>query len=101
VAGTNQSGVNVQIVEVNVDAALIDQLRAGYAQLGAREPLAKLRAAGYDVSDRSVIERFNDGKVFTAAAGSFPPNGLGIYDLGGNVWSWLDSHKCRSSRQDD
>jgi hypothetical protein len=29
--------VNVQSVEVKVDAALIDQLRAGYAQLGARE----------------------------------------------------------------
>ena len=38
--------------------------------------------------DWSVIEGFNDGKVFTAAAGSFRPNGLGIYDLGGNVWEW-------------
>ena len=27
--------VNVQSVEVKVDAALIEQLRAGYAQLGA------------------------------------------------------------------
>jgi hypothetical protein len=29
--------VNVQSVELKVDAALIEQLRAGYAQLGARE----------------------------------------------------------------
>jgi hypothetical protein len=29
--------VNVQNVEVKVDAALIEQLRAGYAQLGARQ----------------------------------------------------------------
>ena len=29
--------VNVQSVEVRVDAALIDQLRAGYAQLSERE----------------------------------------------------------------
>jgi hypothetical protein len=29
--------VNVQSVEVKVDAALIEQLRAGYAQLGARK----------------------------------------------------------------
>ena len=50
--------------------------------------LAELKAAGYDVSSWPVIEGFNDGKVFTAAAGSFPPNGLGIYDLGGNVWEW-------------
>ena len=49
---------------------------------------AELKAAGYDVSSWPVIEGFNDGKVFTAAAGSFRPNGHGIYDLGGNVWEW-------------
>jgi hypothetical protein len=32
--------VNVQSVEVRVDAALIEQLRAGYAALGAREKRA-------------------------------------------------------------
>ena len=52
--------------------------------------LAKLKAAGYDASEWDVIEGFNDGKVFTAAAGSFRPNGLGIYDLGGNVWEWCE-----------
>jgi hypothetical protein len=42
--------VDVQSVEVKVDAALIEQLRAGYAQLGAREkpalPLAEGPAGG-------------------------------------------------------
>ena len=34
--------VNVQSVEVKVDAALIEQLRAGYAALGAREKCASM-----------------------------------------------------------
>ena len=48
--------------------------------------LAALKAAGYDASNWTVIEEFNDGNVLTAAAGSFRPNKLGIFDLGGNVW---------------
>ena len=50
--------------------------------------LAALKAVGYDTSMWVVIEGFNDGNVFTAVVGSFRPNELGIYDLGGNVWEW-------------
>ena len=50
--------------------------------------LAAFKAARFDTSRWEVIEGFNDGNVFTAPVGSFRPNKLGIYDLGGNVSEW-------------
>lgn len=45
------------------------------------------------------LEGYTDGYPTTSPVGTFPANTYGLYDMGGNVWQWVEDWKDKEQKE--
>lgn len=54
--------------------------------------------SGTEADAQMAIKGYEDGYPTTSPVGSFPANKLGLHDMGGNVWQWVEDSWNHNSK---